>query len=92
MTRRPRPELRRGVILRQIDEDFAVYDPERDRTLLLNPSAAAILERCDGTRSVEEIAAEIASVFMAEQDGLLAQVEAALSEFAAQGLLEDCLT
>lgn len=42
-----------------VEEDLVVYDPLSDRTLLLNPVAAAILDLCDGTRDAHAVAAAL---------------------------------
>ena len=62
-----------------------------ERGLALNESAAAIAKRCDGTRTVSEIASEIAveaDVSAAERRGLEADVVAFVELLAQKGLLE----
>ena len=55
------PDRRPDLIFRQIDDDVCVYDPVRDRILLLNATSALILDLCDGTRTWEQIEAEAAA-------------------------------
>lgn len=83
-----RPRLRSDLIRRRVGADFAVYDPIADLTVLLNPSAAAILELCDGSRSAEAIAAAIADTYEVDRGALGAQVRTALAELEQHGLLE----
>lgn len=62
-----------------------------ERGLELNDSAAAIAKRCDGTRTVSEIADEIAleaAVPAAERRGLEQDVEEFVELLAQKGLLE----
>jgi pyrroloquinoline quinone biosynthesis protein E len=61
-----RPALRRGVVLAydEARERHAVLYPEG--VLLLNETAAAALSRCDGRRTLDDIAADLA----AEYDGV----------------------
>lgn len=51
------------VVLMDLDRDTLVYQRERRRLLVLNPSAAAILRLCDGTRGEAEIARELAVAY-----------------------------
>ena len=43
-----------------MDDDPAVYDPESDRTTLLDQPAFLLLELSDGERSLEELLTETA--------------------------------
>ena len=82
-----RPCLREDLILRQVDEDFVIYDPQRDRTLLLNLTAAAMLDHCDGGHTLAEIAFEMARIFNVEVREIIADVEATVDTLATHGLL-----
>ncbi|WP_394825162.1 pyrroloquinoline quinone biosynthesis peptide chaperone PqqD [Pendulispora albinea] len=60
-----------------------------ERGLLLSQSAAAIAERCDGTRSVSEIAHQLAATTQgATEEQIERDVIAFLEDLAARGLLE----
>ena len=48
-----------GVVVEQLADEVLVYDLERDRAHCLNLAAARVWEKCDGRRSVTEIAAEV---------------------------------
>ena len=61
------PRVREGLISEWIDEDLFVYDPDSDQLVVLNATAAIIFEFCDGTHSVESIAAEISKAFGVER-------------------------
>lgn len=82
------PRVRDGVIFRQVGKDSVVYSPVSDRTAWLNASAAAVLERCDGRRTMREIASALAAVFAGEERDVLAGVEATVNDLTAQGFLE----
>lgn len=70
------------------------WEPAQDAHVLLYPegmvtlngSAAHILKRCDGERSVQAIASELEDVF--EQSGLLPEVRSFAGIALAQGWLE----
>jgi coenzyme PQQ biosynthesis protein PqqD len=69
---------------RHSGQHMIVY-PERG--LALNDSAAAIAKRCDGTRTVAEIAAELALEANLPVTELEADVQAFVDELARKGLL-----
>ena len=47
------------VVVMDLDRDTLVYQRERRRLLVLNPSAAAILKLCDGQNGEDEIARQV---------------------------------
>ncbi|MCP4654658.1 MAG: PqqD family peptide modification chaperone [bacterium] len=82
------PRLRDGVIFRQVGKDSVIYNPMTDHTALLNVSAAAVLDLCDGSRTAGEIANELAALFAGEERDVLAGVEATVNDLTAQGFLD----
>ena len=82
------PRLSRGVRLRE--------DPARGGTVLLapervlnpSPTAIAVLQRCDGQRSVEGIIEELASAYDADRAQIAADVRRLLGDLAAKGLVQ----
>jgi len=48
-----------GIDIVEVTDGFVVYHPDRDRVHFFNPTAAVVLELCDGTRSEEEIVDEV---------------------------------
>ena len=55
------PDARRqGLLVQELSDEVLVYDRERNKAHCLNRTAALVWNRCDGTRSVEEIAFAIA--------------------------------
>jgi hypothetical protein len=75
------------IIARQMQEEILLYDSKKDSTHLLNPTAAAIWEMCDGTRTPEEIAKEILQVLSADRKTVRTDVERIIREFSENGLL-----
>lgn len=85
-----RPELARGVRLRWDPvrgQHFLLY-PEG--ALVLNASAVAVLELCDGMRSRYDIAGELTERFDGEE--VADDVEELLTSLAARGLVVDAGT
>ncbi len=82
-----RPMLPRHIKLR--------HDAARDRWTILAPErvftpdaiAIAVLQMCDGARSVEAIAAELAETYNAPKERILADITALLQELADKGVV-----
>jgi coenzyme PQQ synthesis protein D (PqqD) len=79
---------REGLSERALPDELVLYDPETDKAYLLNRSAAAIWDLCDGERSMPELAAELAGGVPGEI--LLQEVASAVERLYAEGLLEPC--
>jgi hypothetical protein len=47
--------VRHGLRTRVVGDETVVYDPDTDRTYLLNSSAARVFELCDGKRTTRDI-------------------------------------
>jgi pyrroloquinoline quinone biosynthesis protein D len=82
-----RPALPRHIKMR--------HDAARDRWTILAPErvftpdaiAVAVLQLCDGNRSVEAIAAELAQTYNAPKERILADVTALLQALADKGVV-----
>ena len=81
-----RPRLSRKVVFRhdQVRHADLLLLPER--ILKLNPTGGAIIRRCDGVRTIAEIAGELEVEF--HRTGLSGAVEAFLGRMAEQGAIE----
>ena len=55
-----RPARRDGAAAVPLDDNVAVYDEVGQLMILLNTSAAAVWELCDGTRTLDEIGRALA--------------------------------
>ena len=82
-----RPQARDDVSEELIDQDLFLYDEETGTVHQLNSGAAMVWLLCDGTRDVDEIAGEIATSSNVEADQVMPDVQEALDQFAALGLL-----
>jgi pyrroloquinoline quinone biosynthesis protein D len=82
-----RPALARHVKMRR--------DPTRDRWVLLAPErvlypdaiAVAVLELCDGNRSVDAVAAELARAYNAPKERILGDIVPLLQGLADKGVM-----
>ena len=81
------PALPRHIKLR--------HDAARDRWTILAPErvftpdaiAVAVLRLCDGSRSVETIARELAQTYNAPKERILADISALLQDLADKGVV-----
>jgi hypothetical protein len=60
-----KPPLRKAqdIEVHIVDGQCVVYDTNADRVHYLNPTAALVLELCDGSRSLEDIAALVQEAY-----------------------------
>lgn len=57
-----KPIARKDRLIKQVvEQDTLVYDPADDTACCLNSLASAVWRRCDGTRTVDEIASLVAA-------------------------------
>lgn len=78
-----RPSIRSGIRLQweEVQNAYVLLYPEG--MVKLNTSAAEILRRCDGVRSVDDIVADLESAF--KRDGLQGEIVRFLELARTQG-------
>jgi len=81
---RRNPALSSSIILAPVENGYLAYDSDSERVHELNPVAALIAELCDGTRSLEQIRAEVAPLL---PEGAAAGVDRWIEEGLKAGLL-----
>lgn len=84
-----RPKRRGELSGKAGPEGWAVYEPETDSVHVLNETARAIWELCDGNTSAEEMAQAIAELTEIELDQAQRDVEQALGQLEALRLVSD---
>ncbi len=84
---RERPARRDGVWVRRSGDENALFDPTSSAVHLLNETALAIWELCDGQTDPEEMIAAIVEVSGLERDAVTQDVRRILSELGDAGLL-----
>jgi len=75
-----------GLEVHIVDEQVIVYEANSDRIHFLNPTAAMVLELCNGQHSVTEITGLVAEMY-ALADAPLREINDALSQLKAAGLI-----
>jgi len=82
------PKRRSDVSIRSVDGEMVVLDREAKQIHQVNTTASFIWHRCDGQRTVREIADELAGSFDVDPDTARQAVIAALHRFDELGLLD----
>jgi hypothetical protein len=70
-----------------LDGELVVYDPRTHELHHLNASAALVWQHCDGRRTVDDIAAAIASTGDADRAMVRADVARVIADLVAATLL-----
>jgi hypothetical protein len=82
-----RPMRSADVWLRQTPGETAIYDPSTESVHLLNETALAIWNLCDGETTVEEMVVAICELCNMHREIVVEDVDRILTEFGAAGLL-----
>jgi hypothetical protein len=86
--RRARPRRTAGFVEYELPEELLLHRPGGPVVLSLNLTARAVWELCDGRRSIETIALELAGRFEAPPGELLEAVQAVIRTLVAQGMIQ----
>jgi pyrroloquinoline quinone biosynthesis protein D len=83
-----KPALPRRAKLRHdaTRDEWMILAPER--VFRPDPIAVAVLKLCDGNRTVEVIAEELARTYNAPQEQILADITAMLQDLADKGVVQ----
>lgn len=85
--RHPRPRRIAGLVECELPDELLLHRPGGSQVLSLNATARAVWERCDGRRSVETIACDLARHFPEPPDEILAAVRHVIQQMADLGLI-----
>lgn len=77
-----------GLVTTELDGELLVYDRRTHRALCLNPTAVAVWRRADGTRSADQLAADLS--FELGRPIAVEVVWYALARLNRASLLEEC--
>jgi len=81
--------MRRGDLkARSVDGEMVVLDRRTERIHQLNPTASFIWDRCDGDRTLEQIAGGMMEAFEVDRETAAQDVAATVRQFTDLGLLE----
>jgi PqqD family protein of HPr-rel-A system len=83
-----RPERKGEAWVQREGDRTAIFNPETGLLHLLNPSALAIWELCDGQTTAEEMADAISEITGLDQETTVGDVEKALESLQEARLIE----
>ncbi len=84
-----RPRQRSGVSAVELDENLALYDDVGHLLILLNTSAAAVWELCDGAMTVEQVVEVLAAPHPDEAELIAEDVRQTVRKLAELELVAD---
>ena len=71
----------------EIDGEIVLYDPKRNRTHVLNPTAAVVWRLCDGSRHFQQLADDMAALFDEDPQVIKQDLSRVLEELGRAHLL-----
>lgn len=78
-----------GLDQNEVPDGYVIYDEASEKVHFLNPTAAAVLELCDGECDLDSIAAVLQDAFDLPVSPKT-DVAACLESLLAQGLVKPC--
>jgi hypothetical protein len=85
------PVRRAGAEGVELDDNLALYDEVGQLMILLNTSAAAVWERCDGTTTIDDMVRQLAEAHAAEAGDVCEDVRLTVRKLADLGLVVDAV-
>jgi hypothetical protein len=83
------PTRRAGASAVELDDNVAVYDDVGQLLILLNTSAAAVWERCDGRTTVDDMVRALAVAHGAHAEDVAEDVRLTVAKLAELGLVAE---
>ena len=83
------PVRRDGAAAVELDDNVALYDELGQLLILLNTSAAAVWERCDGATTLNAMVRELVAAHAADAAVIGEDVRQTVAKLAELGLLVD---
>ena len=71
----------------ELDDNVALYDEVGQLLILLNTSAAAVWERCDGTTTIDDMVRALAAVYPANAADIDQDVRQTVAKLTELGLV-----
>ena len=84
----PKPKRKEQFVPEEMDDDLLLADFQGSQLHVLNPTAAAVWEMCDGQSTAEQMAGQLAAQFALSPDQVQGDVAKILAEFWEKGLVE----
>jgi hypothetical protein len=73
------PDQAKRVIEYEVEDEMALYDPEREVVHILNATAATVWHLCDGTRTPDAVLSDFARLYGKDRGEVSDDVRSVLS-------------
>ena len=83
------PEKAADVLELDMEDGFILFNHDSSLVHHLNPSAGIIWQLCDGTASIDDLAADVAAEFKVDAGETLRQLTSLIAELDALGLVQN---
>ena len=84
-----KPKAKPDLEVRTVDDETVILDRDGEHIHQLNTTASFVWDRCDGSSTVAEIAAELAEAFGVDSELTSKDVEEVVLQFSQLGLLDN---
>ena len=82
------PKIKHKMTEQRVGNEVLLLDPTKQQLHHLNPTASWILERCEGTRTIDEIVSDFAMCFNLPLAVAQTDVNTMLNQLLDLGLIE----
>ncbi len=82
-----RPRRVRRIEEYEIDGEIVLYDPQRNRTHVLNATSAVVWRLCDGTRDFDQLVDDMSILFDMDSAVIARDLSRVLEDFGRAHLL-----
>ncbi len=83
-----RPLRKDGILTRQLDDEWLLYDTGDESVHVINSMAEFILRMCDGSHSLSEIEQHVREVYLVpDETDLRKDVESIIQNFEGLGIV-----
>lgn len=76
-----------GLTVEEVGDEICLLRPQDHEVLVLSTSAADVWRLIDGSTSVEEVSADLATAYAADPATVLADVQAVVEDLRARGFV-----
>jgi hypothetical protein len=83
------PRARPGISSTQLDDNVAIYDEVGQVLVMLNATASAVLDCCDGSTTFDAMVAQLAQRHSTSVDSIREDVRRTLRKLASMGLVSE---
>jgi len=83
-----KPKRRENITIQDLGDETLIYDPEKENVHILNATAKAIWDLCNGENSIEDIQKNLINLFPGvSQDDLLSDISTTINDFKDKNII-----